>query len=395
MAAPLPAWIRALGKPGAATFALMFAIDSLARASLTTVIPLVALRTLGNARDVSLLYTVTGWSAVAVSFLIPWIVRRYRPRRLYSMGAAILVIVPLLLATHTLWGLALGMALRAFAAACLLNGLNLYYMAYIRKQDFVRSEPLRAFFAAACWTLGPGVGIILYDHIGPWATYLLSSGSAVLLLIYFWRMRAEYGPALPLNAKLSTNPIANIRRYVSQPRLRLAWILSFGREAWWSTFYIYAPVYLVAVGRSDTAVAVIMSGCTAMLFTSPIMGWIGRRLGARRHLILAFLAGATTTMGVAIFFHFPWWSTLCLALSAMAAVALDSVVSIPFLRAVKARERPEMTMVFSMYRDLAGLIPPMLFSLLLTFFELPSVFISVSLFMIYCAWLARWVPRGM
>jgi MFS family permease len=395
MVALSPVWIRSLGKPGAATFALMFAIDSLARASLTTVIPLVALRTLGNARDVSLLYTATGWAAVAVSFVIPWFVRRYRPRRLYTMGAAILVIVPLLLATHTLWGLALGMGLRAFAAACLLNGLNLYYMAYIRKQDFVRSEPLRAFFAAACWTLGPGIGILLYDHIGPWATYLLSSGSAVLLLIYFWRMRAEYGPALPLNAKLSTNPIANIRRYVSQPRLALAWILSFGREVWWSTFYIYAPVYLVAVGRSDTAVALIMSGCTAALFTSPVMGWIGRQLGARRHLISAFLAGAVTTMGVAVFFHMPWWSTLCLGLSALAAVALDSVVSIPFLRAVKARERPEMTMVFGMYRDLAALLPPMLFSLLLTFFDLPSIFISVSLFMIYCAWLARWVPRGM
>jgi hypothetical protein len=54
-----------------------------------------------------------------------------------------------------------------------------------------------------------------------------------------------------------------------------------------------------------------------------------------------------------------------------------------------------MTMVFSMYRDLAGLLPPMLFSLLLTFFDLSSVFISVALFMACCAWLARWVPRGM
>jgi MFS family permease len=395
MAAPLPAWIRTLGQPGAVAFALMFAIDSLARASLTTVIPLVALRTLGNARDVSLLYSVTGWSGVALSLFIPAIVRRYRPRRLYSLGAAILVAVPLLLATDTLWGLGLGMALRAFAAACLLNGLNLYIMAYIRRQDFVRSEPLRTFFAAACWTLGPGLGLILYDSVGPWATYLLSSGSALLLLAYFWRVRAEYGPAMPANATLETNPIANIRRYLAQPRLVLGWILSFGREVWWVTFYVYGPVYLVAMGRSDSAVALIMSGCTAALFTSPIMGWLGRRLGVRRFLMIAFLAGAAATLAIALLFDFPWWATLFLGLSALAAVALDSVVGVPFLRAVKARERPEMTMVFSMYRDLAGLIPPMLFSLLLTFFDLPAVFVATAAFMIYCAWLARWVPRGM
>lgn len=395
MAATFPALIRTLGRPGAITFALMFAIDSLARASLTTVIPLVALRELGNARDVSLLYSVTGWSGVAMSLFIPAVVRRYRPRRLYSVGAAILVVVPLLLATGTLWGLGLGMALRAFAAACLLNGLNLYIMAYIRKQDFVRSEPLRTFFAAACWTLGPALGLILYDRISPWATYLLSSGSALLLLAYFWRVRAEYGPAMAANATLETNPVANIRRYLAQPRLVLGWILSFGREVWWVTFYIYGPVYLVAMGRSDTAVALILSACTAMLFTSPIMGWLGRRLGVRRFLMIAFLAGATTTLAVALLFDFPWWATVGLGLSALSAVALDSVVGVPFLRAVKARERTEMTMVFSMYRDLAGLIPPMLFSALLTFFDLPAVFVATGLFMIYCAWLARWVPRGM
>ena len=50
------------------------------------------------------------------------------------------------------WLLASPHRLGFFAAACLLNALNLYIMAYIRKRDMARSEPLRTFFSAFAWT---------------------------------------------------------------------------------------------------------------------------------------------------------------------------------------------------------------------------------------------------
>ena len=80
---------------------------------------------------------------------------------------------------------------------------------------------------------------------------------------------------------------------------------------------------------------------------------------------------------------------------AAGAVALDSVCVVPFMRAVRARERPEMTMVFSMYRDVAGLVPPAFFAALLSFLELWSVFAATALGLVGCAWFARWIPRGM
>src|SRR5262249_54956071 len=72
---------------------------------------------------------------------------------------------------------------------------------------------------------------------------------------------------------------------------------------------------------------------------------------------------------------------------------LDSVGAVPFLRAVRGRERPEMTMVFSLYRDAAGLIPAAVYSLLLTFFDLSAVFVAAGLRALACAWLSRYLPR--
>lgn len=388
-------WPRAVVTPGAVVFALLFMLDSMARASLATVVPLLALRVLGNTRDVSLLFSVVGWVGVALSLFIPTIVRRYRPRWVYTTGAGLLVIAPFLLAFDSVLGLAGGMLARVFAAACLLNALNLYIMAYIRKRDMARSEPLRGFFAAFAWTTGPFLGVWLFNDVSPWATYLLSAGCAVLLIVYFWRLRMEYGPALPADEPSRISPVANIRRFVAQPRLRLAWILNFGRETWWVMYFIYTPLYMVTHGMSETAGAFMVSCGTAMLFTAPAMGWLGRRIGLRRFLMIAFLAVAAATAAAALLVDRPGFVAAALLAGALGAVALDSVCMVPFMRAVKARERPEMTMVFSMYRDLAGLLPTAFFAALLSFLDLWSVFAATSLGLVGCAWLARWIPRGM
>src|SRR5262249_46454635 len=81
--------------------------------------------------------------------------------------------------------------------------------------------------------------------------------------------------------------------------------------------------------------------------------------------------------------------------SAISAVALDSVCMVTFQRAVRARERPAMTTVFLTYRDVAALMSTTVFSLLLSFLGLWSVFAATGLWLGFCAFLARHVPRGM
>ena len=76
-------------------------------------------------------------------------------------------------------------------------------------------------------------------------------------------------------------------------------------------------------------------------------------------------------------------------------VALDAVGWIPFLRAVRARERPEMTLVFTLYRDVSMLSSTIFFSLLLSVAPLGSVFVTIGTILLGCAWLARWLPRGL
>ncbi|MFP6743887.1 MAG: MFS transporter, partial [Alphaproteobacteria bacterium] len=67
--------------------------------------------------------------------------------------------------------------------------------------------------------------------------------------------------------------------------------------------------------------------------------------------------------------------------------------NVPFLRAVRPRERPEMTTVYATYRDTARLSAPGIFALVLQVFALPAVFYTSGLIMLGMAWYARYIPR--
>ena len=139
----------------------------------------------------------------------------------------------------------------------------------------------------------------------------------------------------------------------------------------------------------------VVSCGSALLFISPLFGWIARRVGLRRHIMVCFLFGAMATAAAMFAMGSPGWLAATLLVAAVSAVGLDAVRMVPFLRAVRARERPEMMMVFSLYRDSAGLAPMALFSLLLTFFDLSAVYAAVAIGWLICAWLAHWIPRSM
>src|SRR3546814_17412801 len=88
-------------------------------------------------------------------------------------------------------------------------------------------------------------------------------------------------------------PGNNIRRYLSHPRLRLAWIIPFGRSTFWTTFFVYPPLYIVEQGGSDAVVAVMLSLGQGLLFCAPFFGRLGRRHGIRGIIIGAgVLSGA-------------------------------------------------------------------------------------------------------
>jgi MFS family permease len=368
-------------RPGAGLMACLFLMDSIARALLAPVIPLEALRLFGSEQTAGLMVSAAGIMGVIATFAIPTLVGRWRARRVYLGAIALLAIAPAAMAADGLLGFSAGWFMRSIAAASLLTLLNLYIAAFIPKRQLVSSD--------LAWVSGPWIGVRLYA-IDPMLVFGISGGCAVVLLVFFLWLGLEAPTSLA-----SRNPLSNVRRYFSQPRLTLAWILNFGRETWWVTIFNYGPWYLEEAGFPKTAAGDLQSSCTLMLFLSLGLGWAARRIGLRRFMAGAFILAALGTIGAAVAGGSPHVVWLALLGSALGAVSLDSVAAVTFLRAVRPLERPQMSTVFSIYRDAASVVPPLIFSLLLSFFPLSVVFVAAGLFLLACAILALRLPKGL
>jgi MFS family permease len=394
-----PMWLEAVARPGIGAFALLFAIESFARATLVTVIPLQAYAALQSSRAVSLMFTCVGIAGLVGSLFIPFLIRLIPRRWVYTLGALGLVVAAALFALDSPGGLLAGLVVRVLAVACLNITLSLYIMDIIRRGDFVRSEPFRLAVSGIAWTLCPSLGVYLYGQFGAIAADGLSAAAALLLLAAFWAIRLSDNPAIAAArpGTPSPNPLRSIGRFAAQPRLRLGWLIAFGRSSWWAQFFTFTPLYLVIAGHSDLASAVVISLANAMLLLTVLIGRFAERVGVRRVIIGAYLLTGISMLAAAALAVVGWSVAVAglLLLAGLWVSGLDAVGNIPFLRAVRARERAEMTTVFRTYIDLSELLPSALFAVLLSFFGLESVFATTGLVMLAIGLVARHLPRAL
>lgn len=372
-------------------------MESISRASLSSIVPIQAYDLLQDKQAVSVLYFVIGVAGIGATLYAPSLFRTIPRRFVYTAGALTLVAASAVLATNTFAGQAAGMFLRVFGAATLAIVLNLYIMEYIPKAGLVRAESLRLALSTLSWGAGPVFGVWLYVRFGPLAPYLWSAFWALILIAIFWYFRLSSGTAISPGPLRPVDPIANVRRFVAQPRMRLAWLIAFGRSSYWATFFIYAPILMVATGRGKLAGGIVVSLGNALLLFAILWGRLGSRIGVRPVIVFAFLAAAACAFlaGLAGEAH-PWSAAFLLLAGTLFAVALDAVGSAPFLRAVHPFERPQMTAVYRSYLDMSELAPPLVYSVILGFAGLGGVFAALGLFCAVCAWLSwRHLPRSM
>jgi MFS family permease len=392
-----PLWLSASSRPGIGVFAVLFFIEAMARASILSVVPLQAYELFKDKQAVSFLYTLVAVFGLVTSLFLPLLIRAFTRKWVYTFGAVSLLTCFLFLYSYTIAGQVAGMMARTFATACLNVTISLYIMDFIRKEDLVRNDAVRLSLSTVSWTLAPYIGVWLYVHYGHAATYLWASAWAVLLIAVFWFYRMSSQEAIAPARTQPSNLLMNVPRFIRQPRLRLAWLIAFTRSAFWTTVFIYGPILMVATGQGATASGILVAALNVSLVTAYPWGRLGERRGIRPVTTLCFLLMgisllATGAAGEA----WPIVAGGILFVGSIFASGLDAVAAVPFYRAVKPRERPQMTSVYRTFLDIGELLPNMIYGVLLGFFGLGAVFVALGIFSLIISVVAwRYIPKSM
>jgi MFS family permease len=394
-------FLIAPGRPDAWTFSGLFLLESVARSALLTVLPLAVYAAFRDKETVSLVYTCVSLVALGVSFAIPTLVGRLTRRWTYTLGAGLVGLCALLVGLGAGWTLPAALLARTAGAAMLSVTLSLYILDNIARRDLVRSEPMRLGASTIAWAAGPFAGVWLLQRFGPWAPALLSLGAVAALLVAFWTLRLkEGGPIRPGSARAPARPrrpIAAVRRFAAQPRLRLAWTIAFARSAFWVTFFVYIPILMVEGGLGPTAAGLAVAAGNLMLLNNFVVGRLVARLSLRRVIGGALLAAAALTLCVALLsLASPGAAGVAMVAGAFFVAMLDGLGPIPFLRAVRAHEREEMTTIYRTYLDSSELAPQLAYFFLFMIAGFAGAFAGLAALLALVGYLSlRHLPRGM
>ena len=378
---------------GSSALARLGLLEGLARATLSVVVPLVALDVFGSRRVMSLAYAAAAAFALVVTLSIGALERRI-PRRWIATAALMSMLgACLLVSTSSRVLLTMALALVAAGTTTFSLTLSLYIMETHKTDDLRRAESSRMFLIGCAWTVGPAFGVWARTSVATTAPILFAAVALVAATAYFWVLRLGDNPSLSLPDAPAPHLLAAVRRFASQRYLRIAYAVTTVRSMFWVALFLYAPAYAIDAGASPLTAGLFLSGLAGLLLLSPAIGRLAGVVGTRRTLqwaytLMATGLGALGMLGAPRLLGLMFW-----AIAAAGASVVDVLGNIPFMRTVRRRDRVQMTAVFSTWRDSSALLTPLTAFLLLSLGSMRLVYAALAVACAMTAAATTYLPR--
>jgi len=388
-----PAALLVVSGRAGESFARLNALEGIARSLLMGVIPLLALEALGSKEMVTRAYLLASVLTLTITLNFATLERLLQRRWVVTLGVACTMIAMTILLLGEGMLMALGIGLQQAAASLFSVCLSLYIMDYIGKQELIYTETRRMLYAGIVWMVGPSLGLWLWENGASWAPFVLTIFASAGMLSYFWYLRLGHRQGIQKARSHSVNVIKIIPRYFKQRPLRIAYWITMSRSIFWVTLFIYGPIYVIEAKLPVWVAGGLLSLVSSLLLISPLIRRFAGRVGTRLAIIIALvLAGSSMSILYVIGEPKPigliFWVS-----AALGGVTLDVLGNIPFMRMVKPRERTEMTMIFSTWREGSQLLTPLLVSIVLLFAPFEIFYVLLALLLFGAAIQASFLPR--
>lgn len=353
----IPEWLRHAPAPSVRGFATLAAFEAVARGLLISVFPVAMYNALQDAVLISSIYFVIGIISLLTGLLVPFLNRWIARRWMYGIGAMAFVIGSGLATLGSPEMIVLGLVLNSLATVVTFACFNAYVLDYIARVELGKCETLRMFYSALGWTVGPMLGVLLWEWWRP-APFVISGVAAAAMLGAFIFLRLGNGKQITRAQSAPVNPLAFLGRFLRQPRLIAGWLFAVIRSCGWWAYVVYLPIFAVENGLGETLGGTLLSITNAGLFLSPVMLRWMQKHSVRCTVQTGFMAVALLFCAASLVSVAPSATVGMLFAGSFFLILLDICAGLPFLMAVKPSERTEMSAVYSSYRDVSGILTP-------------------------------------
>ncbi len=373
--------------------AQLVGLEGFARSILVGILPLMALQAFGNKEAIASVYFISTVFTLLLTINLDRFERWLTRSRLLTLGGIFIAVSAGLFYSRLSPLYSIGLAMRATGSTIFSVCISLYIMDFIGKTELARAESRRAFYLGGSWFIGPVLGAWLFENVSETPVFVISAASVILMLIYFWNLRWGNNQVIKVAASQSPNPLRAIRRYASQPRLRRAYVITLTRSIFWNAVFVYGPIYVIDAGLPAWIGGALLSICSSLLLFSPYIRDLAYKYGSRQVMMTSALLIAVTMLTVGALGPARPIGLLFLAIGAIGGMGLDVLSNIPFMRMVRPKERTEMTMIFSTWREVSGLVTQAIAFLVIQVAPFWIFWIIVGLIQFVAIWSMSFLPR--
>ena len=370
-------------------------LESFSRSIIVGVIPLLAYKAVGNKEAVAHMYLMASIFTFCITLNFSRLERIIQRRWVISLSAVFISSAAVLFySANNNWLFALGISLRSSAASLFSVCLSLYIMDYITRKQLALVESRRLVYVGMAWLIGPFLGGWLWDQGHFTVPFIISIFFSLLMLSYFWYLRLGDNQILTNSRqKPVISPLKAVPRYFSQKKLRIAYFITLTRAVYWTSFYIYAPIYVIEAKLPVWAAGILVSGVSGLLLFSPLVRRLAERYSTRKVMILALTSAGFSMFALAAIGKPAPLGILFWCTAALGCICLDVLGNIPFMRMVKSYERTDMTMVFSTWREMSELVTPLSITLITLFFPFSVYYLAFGCVFLIVSVYATLLPK--
>ena len=360
---------------------------------LVGIIPLLALDALETKEMVTRAYLFASILTLIITLNFATLERLLRRRWVITLGVVFTFVSMTIFLLGNGMTIALAIGLQAASASMFSVCISLYIMDYIGKKQLIYTESRRFMYTGIAWMIGPTLGLWLWENTTAWSPFILTAVAAACMLFYFWYLRLGHSEVIQPARKKPQRLLKVIPRFFSQAAMRMAYFIVLCRAIFWAALFVYGPIYVVEAGLPNWVAGGLLSMVSGLLLASPMIRNYASRFGTRLVLIYALNLTALSMLMLYLVGEPQPLGLMFWIIASIGGVTVDVLGNIPFMRLVKPRERTEMTMIYSTWRDASYLLTPLLVSLVLLFAPFEVFYILLAGLLVGASVAASYLPR--
>lgn len=378
-------------------FAWMALISSTGYASFLTILPIVLTEKLQSDVYVGYYYSALAIISLVASLGSTIILRNFSKVWLMKIIlGALSTIFFLLTIAPTVWRFAAFDLARVVSITLFFIILAIFVRDFASQQEIELAEGRYFLFNNIGWVIGPITGGVLAKIYANEAAFIFTGVCYIILLALFFQQHLiAKNPHLhheKEKPRKEESLMQNLRDYLSNRDLVIAFIITFGMYFWWSTSAIYMPIALTQLGYSQDVVGLVFSLSIIPLILLEFHASDGAKThGVRNYLVLGYallslclilftLASATMLIKLMILVN-------------IGSAFIEPIKEIYFFKAVRREDEERFYGIYNASYPVAYILAPIIGATLLASFGMNGIWLGAAFVFILIALTALTISK--